>query len=206
MVTCGETGLPVFACLSVYDCADIARICGNKRFSELIDLDGTLQMARCILILTSSGISSYLRVLRNPEFARILWTRKLFWLKCPWKYSCFDEEQNGIEKNRSYTFFTSFFHDTEYVNNLNFKKFRFSFSCFPFSGSPHPWIRKQNKMSENTHESKVEMVISNLPKPVLTSVFWTFYSASVIHCAHTVRIGAERRPIKKKLFWTFGSK
>ena len=35
-------------------------------------------------------------------------------------------------------------------------------------------------MSVNAHESKVEMVISTVPKPVLTSVFWTFYSASVI--------------------------
>ena len=35
-------------------------------------------------------------------------------------------------------------------------------------------------MSENKHESKVEMVISTVPKPVFMSVFWTFYSASVI--------------------------
>ena len=41
-------------------------------------------------------------------------------------------------------------------------------------------LRKQNKMSENARESKVEMVISIVPKPVFTSVFWTFYSASVI--------------------------
>ena len=41
-------------------------------------------------------------------------------------------------------------------------------------------LRKQNKMSKNEHESKVEMVISTVPKPVFTSVFWTFYSASVI--------------------------
>ena len=41
-------------------------------------------------------------------------------------------------------------------------------------------LRKQNKMSENEHESKVEMVISTVPKPVFTSVFWTFYPASVI--------------------------
>ena len=42
-------------------------------------------------------------------------------------------------------------------------------------------LRKQNKMSENAHESKVEMVISTVPKPVFKSVFWTFYSASVIY-------------------------
>ena len=53
MVTWGETGLPVFACLSVYDCADIARICVNRRFGEvivLIDIDGTLKIARCMMI------------------------------------------------------------------------------------------------------------------------------------------------------------
>ena len=33
-------------------------------------------------------------------------------------------------------------------------------------------------MSKNAHESKVEMVISTV---VFTSVFWTFYSASVIY-------------------------
>ena len=41
-------------------------------------------------------------------------------------------------------------------------------------------LRKQNKMSKNAHESKLEMVISTVPKPVFTSVIWTFYSASVI--------------------------
>ena len=30
-------------------------------------------------------------------------------------------------------------------------------------------------MSENAHESKVEMVISTVPKPVFPSVFLTFY-------------------------------
>ena len=37
------------------------------------------------------------------------------------------------------------------------------------------------KCPENAHESKVEMVISAVPKPVFPSVFWTFYSASVIY-------------------------
>ena len=57
---------------------------------------------------------------------------------------------------------------------------------FPFRNSEFriirytPILRKQNKMSENEHESKVEMVISNVPKPVFTSAFLTFYSAEVI--------------------------
>jgi hypothetical protein len=53
MVTCGETGLPVFACLSVYDCADIARNWVDRRFGEVlahICIDGTLKMARCMMI------------------------------------------------------------------------------------------------------------------------------------------------------------
>ena len=39
-----------------------------------------------------------------------------------------------------------------------------------WSGGPSLFLRKQNKMSKNTHESKVKMVISTVPNPNLFSV------------------------------------